>query len=114
MKQTEAAKLQAYLRHWRAQNPFGWQQGAQVVANNLMQDVAFTDIKLASLLETSGGVTIAQGVEGVLPFPGNAEAAVMIEAIEVASKKQTSGQAVGALAIGVLVAVILWGLFSDG
>lgn len=33
-------------------------------------------------LSTSGGVTITQVVESVLPFPASAEAAVMAEAIE--------------------------------
>lgn len=112
MKQHEAIKLQAYLKSWRSLNPYRWQQGAPVVANDLMQDVAFTDIRIASLLETSGGVTITQVVESVLPFPANAEAAVMVEAIEIAAKKQTSSQVVGVLAIGAVVALILWGLFG--
>jgi hypothetical protein len=37
----------------------------------------------------------------------------MVEAIEIAAKKQTNGQVVGTLAIGVLVAIILWGFFGD-
>lgn len=113
MRQPEAAKLQSYLQRWRALNPQRWRQGAQVVANDLLRDTAFTDIKLAGLLETPGGVTIAQVVESILPFPGNAEAAVMIEAIEIASKKQTHGQLVGALAIGIAAVLLLWGLFGD-
>jgi hypothetical protein len=114
MKPTEANKLQAYLQSWRAINPYRWQQSAQVVAKDLLQDAAFTDIKIAGRLESPGGATIAQVVESVLPFPGNAEAVVMIEAIEIAAKKQTSGQVVEALVIGALVALILWGLFGDG
>jgi hypothetical protein len=114
MKPDEAAKLQTYLQRWRAVNPYRWQQGAQVVADDLLQDVAFTDIRIAGLLESPGGATITQVVESVLPFPGNAEAAVMIEAIEIAAKQQTSGQLVGALVIGALVALILWGLFREG
>jgi hypothetical protein len=113
VRQTEAAKLQAYLQRWRAVNPYRWQQGGQVVANDLLQDVAFTDIKIAALLESPGGVTIARVVQSVLPFPANAEASVMVEAIEIAAKKQTNGQVVGTLAIGVLVAIILWGFFGD-
>jgi hypothetical protein len=65
------------------------------------------------LLESPGGATIAQVVQGVLPFPANAEAAVMVEAIEIAAKKQTSSQVVGALAVGVLLVIIVWGLFGD-
>jgi len=114
VRQTEAAKLQAYLQRWRAVNPYRWQQGGQVVANDLLQDVAFTDIKVAGLLESPGGVTIAQVVQSVLPFPANAEASVMVEAIEIAAKKQTNGQVVGVLAIGALVAIIFWGIFGDG
>ena len=108
MKQSEAVKLQEYLQCWKALNPYRWRVGAPVVANDLMQDVAFTDIKIASLLETSGGVTITQVVESALPFPVNAEAAVMVEAIEIAAREQTSGQLIGALAIGAFVALILW------
>ncbi len=114
MKQSQAVRLQAYLWQWKRLNPYRWRQGASVVAHDLMQDVAFTDIKLASMLETSRGVTITQVVESVLPFPANAETAVMVEAIEIAAKKQSSGQVVGTLAIGVLVALILLGLFGDG
>lgn len=114
MKQSEAVKLQVFLRRWWAVNPHRWRQGAQAVANDLMQDTAFTDIKLAGLLESPGGVTIAQVVQSVLPFPSNAEAAVMIEAFEIAAKKQTNSQVVGAIAIGVLVALIIWGVFGDG
>ncbi len=113
MKQTDVVKLQMYLWNWRATQPYRWQQGAQAVANDLLQDAAFTDIKVARLLETPGGGAIAQAVQSVLPFPGNAEAAVMIEAIKIAAKKQTSSQVVGALAIGVLVTVVLLGLFGD-
>jgi hypothetical protein len=61
MKQSEAIKLQAYLRRWRSANPYRWRQGAQAVANDLMQDAAFADIKIASLLESPGGVTITSG-----------------------------------------------------
>ena len=50
----------------------------------------------------------------MLPFPASAEAAVLIKAIEIAAKKQTSSQVVGALAVGAVVALILWGLFGDG
>jgi hypothetical protein len=114
MKASEAAKLQAFLRHWRATNPHRWRQGGQVVANDLMQETAFTDIKIAGLLESPGGATIAQVVKSLLPFPANAEAAVLIEAVEIAAKKRTNGQVVGTLAVGVLVAIILWGLFGDG
>lgn len=113
MRQIEAAKLQAYLQRWRARNPYRWQQGGQVVANDFLLDTAFTDIKLAGLLESPGGVTFTQVVQSVLPFPANVEAAVLTEAIEIAAKKQTSGQVVGGLAIGVLVAIIVWGLFGD-
>jgi hypothetical protein len=108
-----AIKLQAYLLRWRAMNPHRWKEGAQVVASNLMQDVAFTDINIARLLETPGAM-IAQVVQSVLPFPSNAEAAVMIEAIEIAAKRQTNSKVVGVLAVGVLLVIILWGLFGDG
>jgi hypothetical protein len=114
MKQSEAVKLQAFLRRWRSVNPYRWQQGAQVVANDLMRDATFTDIKLAGLLQSPGGATVAQVVQSVLPFPANAEAAVLIEAIEIAAKQQTSAQVVGALAVGAIVALTLRGLFGDG
>jgi hypothetical protein len=113
MNQKEAAKLQTFLQRWRAVNPYRWQQGAQVVADDLMQETVFTDIKIAGLLESPSGATIAQVVQSALPFPANAEATVMVEAIEIAAKKQTSSQVVGALAIGVLLVIVVWGLFGD-
>lgn len=84
------------------------------MANDLSQYTVFADIKIAGLQESRGGATIAQVVEIVLPFPGNAEAAVMVEAIAIAAKQQTSGQVVGTMAvIGDLAALILWGLFGE-
>ena len=114
MDQSEAAKLRAYLQRWRLANPYRWQQGAQVVANDLALDTAFTDIKLAGFLESPDGAVIAQVVQSILPFPGNLEATVMIDAIKVAASKRTSGQKLGVLLVGALVVVILWGIFGDG
>lgn len=111
--QEDIAKLQAYLRRYRVVNPQRWRQGAQVVANDLANDAAFTDIKVAAFLESPDGKVIAQVVQSVLPFPGAIEAGVMIEAIEIASKRQTVGQRVGALLIGALAVLLLWGLFRD-
>jgi hypothetical protein len=102
VKQIEAVKLRAYLERWRATYPYRWQQGARAVANDLLQDVAFTDIKIASPFEAPGGMTIAQVVESVLAFPVGPEAAVVMEAIEIAAKEQTSGQLAEALATSVL------------
>lgn len=113
MKTPEVAKLQAYLRTWRAANPYRWQQGAQIVLTDLLQDAAFTDITLAEFVESPGGATITQVVESVLPFPGSAEAAVMVEAIEIAAKKQTDSQVVGVLVIGAIAALLLWAVFGD-
>lgn len=114
MKQSEAVKLQTFLRRWRAANPYRWQLGAQVVANDLMQDAVFTDIKLAGFLQSPRGVTAAQVVRSVLPFPVNAEAAVLIEAIEIAARQQSNAQVAGVLVAGAVLALILWGLFGDG
>jgi hypothetical protein len=114
MKRSEAVKLQVFLQRWRAVNPYRWQQGAQVVANDLMREAAFTDIKLAELLQSPDGATVAQVVQSVLPFPASAEAAVLIDAIKIAAKRQTSAQVVGTLAVGAVAALILWGLFGDG
>jgi len=113
MRQDEIAKLQTYLQHYRTANPYRWRQGAQVVSNDLMTDAAFTDIKLAEFLESPEGKVIAQVVQSVLPFPGDIEASVMIEAIETAAKRQTVGQRVGVLFIGVLAVLVIWGLFGD-
>lgn len=114
MQPSEAAKLQRYLSRWRILNPYRWQEGAQVVANDLMQDTAFADIQLASILESPGGVAITDAVKAALPFPENAELAVMIEAVKIAAKQRTQGQVVDALLVGVLVVLLLWGLSSSG
>lgn len=111
MNENEAAKLQSYLQRWQVVYPGRWQQGAQVVANDLMHDAAFTDIKIAGLLESPGGATIAQVVQSALPFPASAEATVMIAAIEIAAKKQNNDQVVEALFIGAITTLVLWALF---
>jgi hypothetical protein len=113
MKQTEAAKLKVCLQRWRALNPYRWRQGAQIVANDLMQEAAFVDIKVAGFLEAPDGAAIAQVVQNVLPFPGDAEAAVMIEAIKIAAKEQTTRQVIGTVLVGALCVIILGTLFGE-
>ncbi|KJF16956.1 hypothetical protein [Acidithrix ferrooxidans] len=114
MKQSEIIKLQTYLRNWYSTHSYGWHlRGAQEIAKELLQDTAFTDIKLASWLESPEGSTIAQVVESVIPFPGNIEITVMTDAVMIAAKNETSGQVVGVLAIGIVAVLILWGLSGD-
>ena len=112
MKPSEAAKLQAYLHRWRAVNPYRWRQGAQVVANDWMRDAAFTDIKLAAILESPVGATITDVVKDALPFPESAEAAVMVDAVKIAAKGQTQDQVVGRVLLGALAALVLWSVFG--
>lgn len=102
VKPKEADRLTAYLQRWRARNPNRWRQGPQVVATDLLQDTAFTDIKVAGFLETPDGAAIARVVQSALPFPASAEVGVMVEAIKIAAKKQTAGQVVGTVLIGVV------------
>src|SRR5579884_1163607 len=90
MNQKQAVRLEAYLRQWRIAFPYRWQQGADLVASELMSDLEFTDIKIASLLESPAGVTVTQVVERALPFPASAEVAVMVKAIEIAARQRTN------------------------
>lgn len=113
MRPSEAANLHAYLHRWRALNPYRWQQGAQVLANDWMLDAAFTDIKLAAVLESPAGAAIADVVKGALPFPESAEATVMIDAVKIAAKGQTRDQVVGRVLLGALSVLVLWGLFGS-
>ncbi len=112
MNEIEADKLRTYLRAWRVRNPYRWQDGPRAVAEDLMRDVAFADIKIAQLLETNAGATIMQVVESTLPFPGSPEVVVMVEAIEIASKQRTATQALRALGVGVAVVLVLSLVFS--
>lgn len=113
MKPKEADRLAAYLQGWRALNPNRWREGSQVVATDLLQDTAFTDIKIAGFLETPDGAAIARVVQSALPFPASAEVGVMVEAIKIAAKKQTAGQVVGTVLIGVVAVIVIWGLFGN-
>lgn len=114
MDQAEAVKLQTYLQRWRLANPYRWQQGAQVVASDLMKDAGFADIKLAGFLQRPDGKVIAQVVQSILPFPGNLEAGVMIEAIQIAATRRSDEQRVGVLFAGALGALLLWLAFGAG
>ena len=114
MKQSEIIKLQIYLRNWYSTHQYGWHfRGTEEIAKELLQDTAFTDIKLASWFGSPDGSTILQVIESVIPFPGNIEIKVMTDAVMIAAKKQTSSQVVGTLAIGIVAALILWGVFGD-
>ncbi len=114
MDQSEIIKLQAYVKNWSSTHPYGWHfRGAQEIAKELRLDAAFTDIRLAGWFESPDGSTIAQVIESAIPFPGNIEVTVMIDAVMIAAQRQTSSQAVGALAIGIVAVLVLWGLFGD-
>lgn len=112
MTENEAQRLETYLRRWRATYPYRWQQGAEVVANDLKADIAFTDIKVAALLESPGGVTITQVVQRVLPFPEDTEFAVMVKAIEIAASQRTTSQLLAVLVGGAIAAFVIWALFG--
>jgi hypothetical protein len=113
VKQSEAVKLQTFLQLWRATHQQLWRQGVWAVANDLIGNAAFMDIKFAGVLESPIGASITQLVESALPFPGSAETAVMVEAIEIAARKKSNDQVVGTLAVGVLIAVVIWGLLGE-
>ena len=112
MNQTEADKLRNHLQNWKLRNPYQWQLGAAAVAQGLMQDAAFTDIKIANLLETRTGVTITQVVESALPFPAGAEVVVMVEAIEIAANEKRTNRVVGVIAVGGILALVLLAIFG--
>lgn len=107
MNEIEAAKLQAYLWHWTRTRPSWHQQSAQQIAAELARDVDFSNIRVATWLQSPDGGTIIQIVQNALPYPYNYGADVLADAIEIAARQRTEKERLYTLGGGTAVAVLL-------
>jgi len=106
--------LDAYLRRWLRTQPYGWHlQGADAIATEFIQDVAFANIRLAAWLERPDVQVITKIVEGVLPYPERNAVAALTQAIMISARRRTANQVAAGLGIGVLVALAIY-LFGQG
>jgi len=116
MDQFKAFQLRAYLERWLPAQPYGWHhRGAEAIAEQLLNDAAFTELKLSQWFRSPDGVVISQVVTSLPPFPGNIEASILIEAITIAAKKQSNDQGVQSVVIGagvILALALLGGAFG--
>jgi hypothetical protein len=116
MDQFKASQLRAYLERWIPTQPYGWHhQGAEAIAKQLLHDAAFTDLNLSRWFQSPDGVVVSQVVTSLLPFPDGVAAAVLIEAITIAAKKQGNDQGIQSsfIGLGVIVALaFLWAMFG--
>ena len=105
--------LRSYLNQWLRRQPLGWhQRGAQSIADEWINDVAFAGVGLKRWLASPEGETITTVVRAaLLPYPANHAASVLIEAIHIAARQRTNKQialtSVGGLAVAVLVYMVL-------
>jgi hypothetical protein len=112
MNDKTADELRQFLFWWNT-HEYGWHfQEPEALAEELGNCVQFNSIRMSRWLESPTGASIAQVVESVMPFPMGLEAQVMTTAIEIAARRRTGGQAAFALALGVVAAILIWGLFS--
>lgn len=117
MDQFKASQLRVYLERWIPTQPYGWhQQGAEAIAKELLDDAAFTDLKLFRWFQSPDGVVVSQVVTSLLPFPDGVAAAVLIEAITIAAKKQSNDQGIQSsfIALGVAFALVILGTVFGG
>ena len=102
------APLQAYLRQWVRRQPYGWhQRGAQDIANEWMNDLAFADIQLARWFGTPEGKVALGLARTVLPYPADQAVSVLAEAIQIAARQRTMKRvawtAIGGSAVAGLI-----------
>jgi hypothetical protein len=64
-------------------------------------------------MRTPDGALIATIVEKALPYPANVGAEVLVEAIQIAARRRTRTQRIGALTIGAAAAALVWMLFNS-
>jgi hypothetical protein len=112
MTSFDYAPLQTYLRNWVARQPPGWQhRGAQDIADEWVDDLAFTSVRVARWLGTPEGEAITRVARAALPVPTNHAIGVIVEAIQIAGRQRTSKEialtAVGGVAAAVLVYLAL-------
>jgi hypothetical protein len=114
-----ALKLNAFLQRWLLEHTVwahsqpGWYytpRAASDIANELLQDAEFNEIKLGSWLQSPDGVLIQTVVGQVLPQPYSIEFSVLVEAISLAAQAQRDndrGLAAGLTVVGAATLVLL-------
>ena len=111
MKDSEAVKLEAFLRQWTRTHPFWQRSSAEDIANDLAADADFGAIRLAVWLQTPEGALVTQVVHRVLPYPYNYGADVLAEAVQIAAAQRTERQRtwtlVGGIGLAGLVVFLL-------
>ncbi|MEV8515865.1 hypothetical protein [Dactylosporangium sp. NPDC051484] len=115
MRTVDYGPLASYLDYWVRRQPFGWHhRGAQSIANEWINDLAFADIRLARWLATPEGGAITTVVRAVLlPYPTNHAASVLIEAINIAARQRTNKQIVLTGAGGLAAAIVVYMALSN-
>ena len=118
-----AERLFVYLHRWMATSPRwpytgnGWSprmRSAEDLAIELLSDIAFAEIGLASALTSPDGRLIETVVGHVLPFPHGLEFQLLVDALILAGEAQqirafrrAALLSVGAVAIIATMALIL-------
>ena len=114
-----AQKLLVFIERWVRENR-SWARGsfgqhgqlrtARQVAQDMLEEVEFRDVGLASWINGPDGALITSVVGLVLPWPESAEYQLLIEAILIAGQTQQANQrglAAGVmLMLGVLIALV--------
>jgi hypothetical protein len=106
-------KLATFLRGWGLGQQMMWQgYDARAIAEELVKEVSFADIRVAGFLQTPDGAVVAEIVERSLPFPVNWQVGVMVEAIIIAARQRTDRERLSTLAVGGGIALVLLMLFG--
>ena len=114
-------RLAAFLQRWLRQHP-GWSQewnpatfmadwrSADEVAEALLTEVEFAELRLAPFLMSPEGELIRTAVAWVLPFPQNYEFKLLVEAITKAAGARTRDdrQTAGGWTIVAGIAAVLF------
>ncbi len=118
-----AQKLYSFLTRWLRAHPqwatetTGWRcqyRDATAIANELVSEVEFGEVRLAGLLNTPNGELIQTVVNWVLPYPMNIESKLLFDAIMLAANAKQRNER-GLAAVFSIAALVFLGLivFSD-
>lgn len=113
MNQNDQQALQRYLSAYFAWHPNWHGRTPEAIAEELLSDAAFGDIRLAGWLRSPNGAEILKIVEATLPFPENIQAKIMADAIMIAAQKRTRPQVIKTVFAGALLVVLIFGI-SNG
>lgn len=110
MNALDYTPLRAYLQQWVRRQPYGWhQRRPEDIANEWINDLAFTSIQLARWLRTPEAETITALARTVLlPYPANQAVSVLIEAIQIAARQRTNRQIAATTAGGLALAGLIY------